>query len=123
MKHILITGAAKQIGVALRKGLRGFYSLVRLLDVAPLGKAEGGEEVIIADIRDVAAMEKAMEGIDCVVHLAGASVESRWDKVLPLEYRGLLQHVRGRATSRRQTGDLRKLKPCRWLSSARAVHR
>ena len=88
MKRILITGAAGQIGVALRKGLRGSYPLVRLLDVAPLGKAEGKEEVITADIRDNAAMEKAMEGIDCVVHLAGASVESPWDKVLPLNIGG-----------------------------------
>ena len=77
MKHILITGAAGQIGVALRAGLRGFYPLIRLLDIAPLGKAEGGEEIITADIRDIAAIEKTMEGIDCVVHLAGASVNLR----------------------------------------------
>jgi uronate dehydrogenase len=88
MKRILITGAAGQIGVALRKGLRGSYPLVRLLDVAPLGKAEGGEEVITTDIGDIAAIEKAMESIDCVVHLAGASVESPWDKVLPLNIGG-----------------------------------
>jgi uronate dehydrogenase len=88
MKRILITGAAGQIGVALREGLRGSYPLIRLLDVAPLGEAEPGEEVLIADIRDIAAMEKAMVGIDCVVHLAGASVESPWDKVLPLNIEG-----------------------------------
>jgi uronate dehydrogenase len=88
MKRILITGAAGQIGVALREGLRGSYPLVRLLDVAPLGEAEPGEEVVIADIRDIAAMERAMVGIDCVVHLAGASVESPWDKVLPLNIEG-----------------------------------
>lgn len=88
MKRILITGAAGQIGVALRTGLRGSYPLVRLLDIAPLGKAESGEEVITADIRDIVAIEKAMEGIDCVVHLAGASVESPWDKVLPLNIEG-----------------------------------
>lgn len=88
MKRILITGAAGQIGVALRKGLRGSYPLVRLLDVAPLGKVEGGEEAIAADIRDIAAIEKAMDGIDCVVHLTGASVESPWDKVLSLNVEG-----------------------------------
>jgi uronate dehydrogenase len=88
MKRILITGAAGQIGNALREGLRGSYPLIRLLDVASLGEATAGEEVIIADIRDIAAMEKTMTGIDCVVHLAGASVESPWDKVLPLNIEG-----------------------------------
>ncbi len=88
MTRILITGAAGQIGVALRQGLRGAYSLVRLLDVAPLGAAQAGEEVVAADIRDMPALENAMTGIDCVVHLAGASVESPWDKVLPLNIEG-----------------------------------
>ena len=88
MDRILITGAAGQIGVALRDGLRGAYSLIRLLDLAPMGNAEAGEEVVTADIRDAEAMEKAMAGIDCVVHLAGASVETTWDKVLPLNIEG-----------------------------------
>jgi uronate dehydrogenase len=37
MERILITGAAGQIGKALRQGLCGSYPLVRLLDFAPLG--------------------------------------------------------------------------------------
>ena len=53
-----------------------------------MGKAEAGEEVVAADIRDAEAMAKAMAGIDCVVHLAGASVETTWDKVLPLNIEG-----------------------------------
>jgi uronate dehydrogenase len=88
MKCILITGAAGQIGVALRSGLRGKYPVLRLLDVAPLGEATAGEEIVQADIRDITVMEKAMQGVDCVVHLAGASVESEWEKVLPLNIEG-----------------------------------
>jgi len=88
MKRILITGAAGQIGVALREGLRGGYPHIRLLDIAAMDKAGAGEEIVTADIRDIAAMEQAMAGIDCVVHLAGASVESPWDKVLPLNIEG-----------------------------------
>jgi uronate dehydrogenase len=88
MKRILITGAAGQIGTALRHGLRGSYPLIRLLDVMPLGLPETGEELVSADIRDMPAMEQAMAGIDCVVHLAGASVESPWDKVMPLNIEG-----------------------------------
>ena len=88
MKRVLITGAAGQIGVALRAGLSGAYPLIRLLDFAPMGNVKAGEEIVTADIRDSAALEKAMAGIDCVVHLAGASVESPWDTVLPLNIEG-----------------------------------
>ncbi len=88
MQRILITGAAGQIGKALRTGLRGSYPLIRVLDVAPLGAAVDGEEVLTADIRDMAAMEKATAGIDCVVHLAGQSTEAEWEKVLPLNIEG-----------------------------------
>jgi uronate dehydrogenase len=88
MNRILITGAGGQIGKAVRAGLRGSYSFVRLLDVAPLDAAASGEEVLTADIRDMAAMEKATAGIDCVVHLAGQSTEAEWEKVLPLNIEG-----------------------------------
>jgi uronate dehydrogenase len=88
MQRILITGAAGQIGRALRAGLRGAYPLIRLLDVAPLGEAAAGEEILAADIRDVAAMEKATSGIECIVHLAGQSTEAEWEKVLPLNIEG-----------------------------------
>jgi uronate dehydrogenase len=88
MQRILITGAAGKIGNALRKGLRGSYSLIRLLDIAPLGTAEADEEIHSGDIRDIAAVEKSMNGIDCVVHLAGASEEAEWEKVLPLNIEG-----------------------------------
>ncbi len=88
MKRILITGAAGQIGVALRRGLHGGYPLIRLADIAPLGAADTGEEVFQTDIRDIAAVEKAMTGIDCVVHLAGQSTEGTWDNVLALNIEG-----------------------------------
>jgi uronate dehydrogenase len=88
MKCILITGAAGKIGSALRKGLRGSYSLIRLLDIAPLGAAEDREELHTTDIRDVGALEKAMNGVDCVVHLAGMSAEATWEEVLLLNIEG-----------------------------------
>ncbi len=88
MKRILITGAAGKIGDTLRKGLRDRYLLMRLLDVAPLRPAEAGEELCKADIRDIAALEKAMVGIDCVTHLAGVPEEAEWETVLALNIEG-----------------------------------
>ena len=88
MKRILITGAAGKIGNALRQGLRGSYSIIRLADIASLGSTAADEELATTDIRDMAALEKAMAGIDCVVHLAGVPEEAAWDQVLPLNIEG-----------------------------------
>jgi uronate dehydrogenase len=88
MKRILITGAAGNIGSALRKGFHGSYPLIRLLDIAPLAAAEKDEELCAADIRDAAALDKAMAGIDCVVHLAGMPTEAPWEQVLRLNIEG-----------------------------------
>lgn len=86
--RILITGAAGQIGVALRKGLAGSYELLRLADLAPVGQAGPGEETVQFDLGDMPAVEAAMRGIDCVVHLGGVSVEDSWEKVLPANIAG-----------------------------------
>ena len=86
--RVLITGAAGNIGRALRAHLRGRYALLRLTDVAPQEAAGPGEEVDTVDIRDIAAVERSMEGIDCVIHLAGMPEEDAWEKILPLNIEG-----------------------------------
>src|SRR6266852_2958072 len=83
LNRVLITGAAGRIGRTLRAGLGKRHRLLRLLDLAPLDAAAAGEEVVHADIGDLAAMEAALEGIDCVVHLAGVPEEDVWEKILP----------------------------------------
>lgn len=88
MTRVLITGAAGGIGRVLRQGLGGRYDLLRLSDIAPLGEAAPGEEVVRADIRDFDATLASMAGIDCVVHLAGIPVEDRWEKLLPINIDG-----------------------------------
>lgn len=88
MKKILITGAAGLIGKVLRKALKGQYELIRCLDIAIQEPAGVGEEVIQCDLRDVDALEKAMQGIDCIIHLGGVSVEDSWEKILPANIEG-----------------------------------
>ena len=85
-KRVLVLGAAGKIGRALREGLRGRYRLMRLADIVPQAPAEPGEDCVDAELTDMAALAKAMDGIDCVVHLAGVSVEPderQWEQVLP----------------------------------------
>lgn len=81
MKRILITGAAGTIGTVLRAGLRGRYPAIRLTDIADLGAAGPGEEIVTADLCDLAQMEAAMAGVDGVVHFGGTAQEADWDSV------------------------------------------
>ena len=80
-KRILITGAAGAIGLVLRERLRHRYGLVRLADIAAQAPARAGEEVVTLDTRDIGALEAAMDGIDCVVHLAGIPQEDSWEAI------------------------------------------
>src|SRR6266567_2729586 len=75
MNRILITGAAGKIGNTLREGLRGRYASLRLSDVAPLDPAGPGEEIVRADLTDLASVEAAMRDVDCVVHLGAVPGE------------------------------------------------
>ena len=88
MKRVLITGAAGIIGRCLRAGLQGAYDELRLADIAPQEPAGPGETVLRTDIRDMAALEAAMQSIDCVVHLAGIPVEGPWETVRDLNIDG-----------------------------------
>ncbi|TCU11780.1 NAD-dependent epimerase/dehydratase family protein [Rhizobium sullae] len=83
MNRILITGAAGKIGSTLREGMRGRYAVLRLSDIAPLDPARAGEEIMRADLTDLAEVEGAMRDVDCVVHLGAIAGEDTWDKILP----------------------------------------
>lgn len=91
MTHILITGAAGTIGRVLRQQLRGVYTHLRLADRVAQDPAGPGEEVLDLDVRDTQALEQAMAGIDCVVHLAGVPGEDAWEKILATNIDGCYQ--------------------------------
>jgi uronate dehydrogenase len=82
MQRILITGAAGGIGTRLREDIRGLYPAVRLSDLAPMAAASDGEEVIQADLADMAACERLCEGVDGIVHLGGQANEADWQRIL-----------------------------------------
>jgi nucleoside-diphosphate-sugar epimerase len=77
---ILITGAAGIVGTILRPRLARPDRTLRLLDIAPL-TAGPGEEVIQASATELDAMTEACRGADAVIHLAGISGESTWEKI------------------------------------------
>jgi uronate dehydrogenase len=78
---VLLTGAAGRIGTWLRGGLPERGWAVRSLDVVPVPDERPGEEQLVADVTDLAAMTDAAQGVDAVVHLAGVVGESTWPAI------------------------------------------
>ena len=82
MKKILVTGAAGQIGRALRAAWQGRYRL-RLSDIVPIEPTHADEECMVADLADAAAVDAlAAGGIDAIAHFGGHAVEGPWDALL-----------------------------------------
>jgi uronate dehydrogenase len=66
----------------LRGGLPERGWALRSLDVVPIPDARPGEEQVVADVTDLAAMTDAARGATAVVHLAGIATESDWPAIL-----------------------------------------
>ncbi len=88
MSRILLTGAAGGLGQVLRKSLSGWKYTLRVSDIAPLGEAAEGEEVVQCDLSDLSAVLDLMDGVDEVIHLGGVSVEDTFENILNANLRG-----------------------------------
>jgi uronate dehydrogenase len=80
-KRVLLTGAAGLLGGVLRRSLGGQFQL-RLADIVPLEATGEGEESIICDLADAAAVEAMCEGADAIIHLGGIPYETGWPELL-----------------------------------------
>src|SRR5690348_15318861 len=71
----LITGGSGQVGSRFAARMRQWRAPMRLLlrneeQAAPWWDA--GVEVVVGDIRDAETLERAVDGVDAVVHIAAA---------------------------------------------------
>ena len=87
MSTVLITGGAGLVGGMLRERLARPGRTLRLLDLAEI-KAGPGEEAVTASITDMAAVQRACEGADAVIHLAGIPTEAPWARILDVNING-----------------------------------
>ncbi len=83
MDRVLLTGANGGIGKRLRTLLRGVYKELRLSDHKKPGKLGKGEKFVIADLADFDAVERAVAGMDGIIHMGAVSREQAWDEILP----------------------------------------
>jgi uronate dehydrogenase len=89
-KRILFTGAAGNLGRRLRTHLHAFADVVRLSDVAEVGPAGPGEEVVPCDLGDRDAVLRLCEGVDAVVHFGGVSTEEEWAPIMQANVLGMV---------------------------------
>ncbi|WP_327291696.1 NAD-dependent epimerase/dehydratase family protein [Streptomyces sp. NBC_01198] len=84
-RTILLTGAAGGLGTLMRALLPSYGYRLRLLDLVPI---DGEPDAITADLADREALRAAVRGVDAVVHLAGISLESTFEKILRANIEG-----------------------------------
>jgi uronate dehydrogenase len=82
MKRVLLTGAAGDIGGRLRRLLKPVYSELRLSDIKVPPDLAPDEQFVAADLANLDEVEKAVAGVDGIIHLGGFSVEGPWETIL-----------------------------------------
>ncbi|KIQ10864.1 NAD-dependent epimerase/dehydratase family protein [Rhodococcus sp. MEB064] len=85
---VLITGAAGNMGRMLRPLLRRSDRTLRLFDIAGITDLDPTEEYIQGSVTDRAAVARAVEGVDAIVHLGGLSTEDSWENILAVNVDG-----------------------------------
>ncbi|MFI1967099.1 NAD-dependent epimerase/dehydratase family protein [Streptomyces pathocidini] len=84
-RTVLLTGAAGGLGTLMRERLPGYGYELRLLDLLPI---EGEPDAITADLADTDALRAAVRGVDAIIHFAGISLESTFEKILRANIQG-----------------------------------
>ena len=96
MTKIALSGAGGQVGTVLRKAL-----LARGVDLRsaggtkPLAPLVDGEDVMHGDLRDPAVVDRLLEGVDVLIHMAGTSVERPLPEIIENNLRALVEVYEG----------------------------
>jgi uronate dehydrogenase len=93
---VALSGANGQLGRVLRPALlaRG-YDLRSAAGSKPLDPISPGEDVMHGDLRDPAVVDRLMQGVDVLIHMAGTSVERPLPEIIENNLRGLVEVYEG----------------------------
>jgi|SRR5687767_5485913 len=81
-KPLLLTGAAGWLGRHLRPHLAKRKGGLRSSDILEFGPALPGEEIVLAELADAAAVDSLAEGCGSIVHFGGIRIEDSFDRIL-----------------------------------------
>lgn len=82
MTILLLTGAAGRMARPLRPSLGADFDTVRLYSRSQIDSTAPGEELILGDLEDLEALERASSGADVIVHLGGKADEADFEDIL-----------------------------------------
>jgi uronate dehydrogenase len=86
---VVMTGAAGGVGTMTRPHLKGHFDQLVVSDRRPIDDLHDGETFVQAELTDMAAMERLLDGADGVIHLGGQPVEADWQAVHDANITGL----------------------------------
>ena len=93
------------LGRELRPRLKRHCEVLRLSDIADLGSAGAGEELVPAALERADAVLRLLEGVDAVVHLGGISVEGPFEPILQANIVGVYNLYEAARQQRRQAAS------------------
>jgi uronate dehydrogenase len=92
---VALSGAGGNVGRWLRPELLKRGVNLRSGGFEPLTPVGPGEEVTHGDLRDRAAVDRLLEGVDVLIHLAGTSVERPLPEIIENNLRALVEVYEG----------------------------
>ncbi|UHS61102.1 NAD(P)-dependent oxidoreductase [Agrobacterium vaccinii] len=82
LKTLLLTGAAGGVGKAIRPLLKDIAETVVLSDMVEITDLAAHESFVQCDLSNRAEVDKAVSGVDGIIHLGGISVEKPFELIL-----------------------------------------
>ncbi|NYH17267.1 NAD-dependent epimerase/dehydratase family protein [Paraburkholderia bryophila] len=96
MKKIALSGAGGQLGAVVRAALVARGTPLRsAAGSKPLTPLVEGEDVMHGDLRDPAIVDRLLDGVDVLIHLAGTSVERPLPEIIDNNLRALVEVYEG----------------------------
>ncbi|MDE2413567.1 MAG: NAD(P)-dependent oxidoreductase [Comamonadaceae bacterium] len=96
MTKVALSGAGGNVGAILRTGLHARGVELRSAGGSrPLTPMFDGEDVMHGDLRDPAVVDRLLDGVDVLIHMAGTSVEKPLPEIIENNLRALYEIYEG----------------------------